>query len=79
MNFEQQLKDELERLDAQSIEIIYSEDSRDEYELSYQDFETQNLDIKGTLQSFQGVPDRAGSDVAWSLIKEHKKSLADNS
>ena len=74
MNAQKMLEAELDRLNASSIDILYSASSPDEYELSYGDFETTNLDIQTTLDSLRAAPDRSGADVAWSLVKEHKKT-----
>ena len=62
------LKDELIRLDATEVEIIYSDESENEYELEFKGEQTNNLDIVTTLEAIAGLPDNTGVQIVWGLI-----------
>lgn len=63
-----QLKLEIERLNASEIEVVYSDESINEYELQYEDEQTTNLDIEKTLEQIKDLPDNAGSEVFWQWV-----------
>lgn len=62
------LQSEKNRLNATEIEIIYSDESVSEYELQYEDEQTEDLDIEQTLVKLQNLPDNAGSSAFWASV-----------
>lgn len=63
-----QLKAEIYRLDAVDIEIIYSDESVNEWELMYCNHQTDDLDIEATLTNLQKLSDNAGSSAFWASV-----------
>ena len=62
------LQSEKNRLNATEIEIIYSDESFNQYELQYEDEQTENLQIEETLANLQKLPDNAGSSAFWASV-----------
>lgn len=67
-----QLKLEIDRLSALEIEIIYSDESLNEYELQYGEFQTTNLEIEATLLQLKSLPDNAGSQAFWERVVDNR-------
>lgn len=64
------LKGEFLRVNAEDIEVIYSDDSVDEYELGYEGEQTNNLDIEATLNAIATLQDNAGSLAVWEVVQD---------
>lgn len=62
------LQSEKNRLNATEVEIIYSDESVNEYELGYEGEQTEDLDIEETLANLQKLPDNAGSSAFWASV-----------
>lgn len=62
------LQSEKNRLNATEVEIIYSDESVNEYELGYEGEQTEDLDIEETLANLQKLSDNAGSSAFWASV-----------
>lgn len=75
LNKEQLLKAEIKRLNATDIELVYSVDSAEEFELinNKEGLETTDLNILATLDQLQLLSDNAGSDTFWYAVRDGVK------
>ena len=69
-----QLKLEINRLGASEVEIIYSDESTNEYELQFDDEQTVNLEIEATLLQLKSLSDNAGSQTFWERVVDSNNS-----
>lgn len=67
---QEKLQQEIERLNATYIELVYSPDSVDQIELidHHRCLQSTDLNITATLQALSKLPDLAGSGAFWDAV-----------